>query len=128
MIQLKTINKENLEVGDVVGYPIDVQVGWHNFRYNEIVPDVVKRITPARTKITLESGRIITRSDKLYEYDEVAKKQSLIAKAVKDICENIYFLNKNKEQIRLIDDDDLLQIKESMDNTIALIEKAIGQQ
>lgn len=128
MIQLKTINKENLEVGDVVGFPIEVQIGWHNFRYNEIVPDVVKRITPARTKIILESGRIITRSDKLYEYDEVAKEQSLIAKAVRDIYENIYFLNKNREQIRLIDDGDLLRIKESLDNAVDLITKAIGQQ
>lgn len=128
MIQLKTINKENLEVGDVVGFPIEVHIGWHNFRYNEIVPDVVKRITPARTKIILESGRIITRSDKLYEYDEVAKEQSLIAKAVRDIYENIYFLNKNREQIRLIDDGDLLRIKESLDNAVDLITKAIGQQ
>lgn len=93
---MNRLNRENIKVGDVVGVPFPVTIGWTRFRYQKIVPMTVARITPARSKIIMTNGREIDRKEPLYEIDKEAKHQSHIAECAGNISNKLYQLGEMK--------------------------------
>jgi hypothetical protein len=75
-IELKEIDKDALEVGDVVGVAEELAFGWMiTFRCKKVIPVTIERITPKRTAfITTEMGRILG-TELFYKYDDNAKKR-----------------------------------------------------
>lgn len=93
---MNRLNREDIKVGDVVGVPFPVTIGWTRFRYQKIVPMTVARITPARTKIVMTNGREIDRKGPLYEIDKEVKHQSHIAECAGNISNKLYQLGEMK--------------------------------
>lgn len=93
---MNRLNRENIKVGDIVGVPFPVTIGWTRFRYQKIVPMTVARITPARTKIVMTNGREIDRKEPLYEIDKEAKHLSHIAECAGNISNKLYQLGEMK--------------------------------
>lgn len=93
---MNRLNREDIKVGDIVGVPFPVTIGWTRFRYQKIVPMTVARITPARTKIVMTNGRKIDRKEPLYEIDKEVKHQSHIAECAGNISNKLYQLGEMK--------------------------------
>jgi hypothetical protein len=93
---MNRLNREDIKVGDIVGVPFPVTIGWTRFRYQKIVPMTVARITPARTKIVMTNGREIDRKEPLYEIDKEVKHQSHIAECAGNISNKLYQLGEMK--------------------------------
>jgi len=54
----KRLNPDKIQVGDKVGVLQVVTVGWRgHYRHMYAKPEVIKRITPKRTKFCTESGQ-----------------------------------------------------------------------
>ena len=93
---MNRLNREDIKVGDIVGVPFPVTIGWTRFRYQKIVPMTVARITPARTKIVMTNGREIDKKEPLYEIDKEVKHQSHIAECAGNISNKLYQLGEMK--------------------------------
>lgn len=98
---MNRLNREDIKVGDIVGVPFPVTIGWTRFRYQKIVPMTVARITPARTKIVMTNGREIDRKEPLYEIDKEVKHQSHIAECAGNISNKLYQLGEMKRESSL---------------------------
>ena len=109
---LKMINRDTLQVGDVVGVPYRVSIGWGNFRYDRIVPMTVTRITPKRTKFVLNNSLELTPRNSMVEYDEEAKKQTAIAECAKQLSDSVYRIDNLKREGKLfrLSDEKLVKI------------------
>lgn len=93
---MNRLNREDIKVGDIVGVPFPVTIGWTRFRYQKIVPMKVARITPARTKIVMTNGREIDRKEPLYEIDKETKYQTQIAECAENISTKLHQLGEMK--------------------------------
>lgn len=122
MSGLTKINPNDLKVGDVVGYCVDVSYGWcSKFRYPVVTKKVVLRITPKRTKFVL-SGDIelnIREASELVIFNEEAERQSSIAKTFKDLQSITYKIDEAKRNNtalieRKISDEELIQYHDLM--------------
>jgi hypothetical protein len=84
MGNLKYLNINSLEVGDIVGYVIHPTYSWNRkFRYPVVSKRKIERITPKRNKFVLEGDIELDRQEAsmyLVEYDAEAERQSNIAK------------------------------------------------
>ena len=103
---MNRINRENIKVGDIVGVPSPVVIGWARFRDQKIVPMTIARITPAKTKIIMTNGREIGRHEPLYEIDEEVKQQTRIAECARNISNKLYQLGEMKRDYSLFQKSD----------------------
>lgn len=103
---MNRLNREDIKVGDIVGVPFSVTIGWTCFRYQKIVPMKVARITPARTKIVMTNGREINRKEPLYEIDKETKYQTQIAECAGNISTKLYQLGEMKRNDSLFQKSD----------------------
>ena len=116
--------REELEVGMEVIVPVHTYYGWNStFRYPIWTKRTIAKITPKKTKITLDNGREIQSkySTGLYKYDERMKEESDIAKAFRTMLKDakiIYDTDLSK-----LDDDDLRYVAFSLHEATSVLEK-----
>ena len=83
------IEQDDLKVGDVVYTSHHPNIGvWVSFRYSKMRKEVIQRITPKRTKIVTDYGEYTNR-DHFYKMTDELKKQSEIAEAAENICDDL---------------------------------------
>nr|WP_296029326.1 hypothetical protein [uncultured Dorea sp.] len=125
-IELKEIDKDTLEVGDVVGVAKEVVAGWGvTFRHKKIIPVTIIRITPKRTAFTTaEMGRFL-RIEPFYKYDADAEKENELAKMFEEFRDNELELEEFgiRYKFKTISDEDLPEVAEHMKAITEILEK-----
>lgn len=125
-IELKEIDKEALEVGDVVGIARKVSYGWGlSFRHQLIIPAKITRITPKRTKFFTDKFGEHGKGEIFYEPDSNAVKENHLAMLFDGFRSGVYELDEfeRKEGIGIISDSDLLIVAEHMKAITDILEK-----
>lgn len=110
------IEQDDLKVGDVVYTSHHPNIGvWVSFRYSKMRKEVIQRITPKRTKIVTDYGEYTNR-DHFYKMTDELKKQSEIAEAAENICDDFAKIDQfiKKHSYKGIRDEDMLNIKDHM--------------
>lgn len=110
------IEQDDLKVGDVVYTSHHPNIGvWVSFRYSKMRKEVIQRITPKRTKIVTDYGEYTNR-DHFYKLTDELKKQSEIAEAAENICDDLAKIDQfiKKHSYKGIRDEDMLNIKDHM--------------
>ena len=110
------IEQDDLKVGDVVYTSHHPNIGvWVSFRYSKMRKEVIQRITPKRTKIVTDYGEYTNR-DHFYKMTDELKKQSEIAEAAENICDDLAKIDQfiKKHSYKGIRDEDMLNIKDHM--------------
>ena len=123
---MKTLDNANLKVGDVVGVPTPVTLGSRLFRYEKIVPEVIARITPKRSKVIMESGKDFSMASTFYAMDEESVNQTKVAESVERIQHALYVidsLQRSGKFYSTASDDDLIVIADALDRVVKKIEK-----
>lgn len=124
VMEHKEYKKDELEVGMEVIVPVYIYYGWNStFRYPIWAKRTITKITPKKTKITLDNGREIQSkySTGLYKYDERMKEESDIAKAFRVMLKDakiIYDTDLSK-----LGDDDLRYVAFSLHEATSVLEK-----
>lgn len=120
---MKEIKREDIKVGDIVGVPFVVSIGWSHFRYNKIIPMEVARITPARTKIVMTNGRELGRYDRVYELDDKVKYETKVAECAKNISSKMYELEAMSHDGTLFrkNDDKLIEVSALLDKVMEVL-------
>ena len=106
------IEQDDLKVGDVVYTSHHPNIGvWVSFRYSKMRKEVIQRITPKRTKIVTDYGEYTNR-DHFYRMTDELKKQSEIAEATENICDDLAKIDQfiKKHSYKGIHDEDMLKI------------------
>lgn len=114
---LTLLNKDDLKVGDTVGFCRYPTYGWNRqFRYPIVSEKVIERITPKRTKFVLSGGVELDKyeADRLVEVNEEAKRQTEIAKTFSDLQTINYKFSQATQRgdyviERSLDDEELLE-------------------
>lgn len=77
--------------------------------------EVIQRITPKRTKIVTDYGEYTNR-DHFYKMTDELKKQSEIAEAAENICDDLAKIDQfiKKHSYKGIRDEDMLNVKDHM--------------
>ena len=107
---------DDLKVGGVVYTSHHPNIGvWVSFRYSKMRKEVIQRITPKRTKIVTDYGEYTNR-DHFYKMTDELKKQSEIAEAAENICDDLAKIDQfiKKHSYKGIRDEDMLNIKDHM--------------
>lgn len=125
-IELKEIDKEALEVGDVVGIARKVSYGWGlSFRHQLIIPAKITRITPKRTKFFTDKFGEHDKKEIFYECDGDAGNENYLAKSFKCLSDGIFELTelKRNDRIGRISDEDLPEVAEHMKAITEILKK-----
>ena len=77
--------------------------------------EVIQRVTPKRTKIVTDYGEYTNR-DHFYRMTDELKKQSEIAEATENICDDLAKIDQfiKKHSYKGIHDEDMLNVKNHM--------------
>lgn len=120
---LSLINKDNVQVGDVVGISYNVMTGYKKYKHSEIKATKISRITPKRTKFVSEEGKEFDRYTNFYELDEMANKETELALAAKDYNTAFYNINKWRTQHTLneIPDKNIKKLSELMNEIVNIL-------
>lgn len=124
-IELKEIDKDTLKVGDVVGVARPISLGYRSsFRHDRIIPAIVTRITPKRTKIETDRFGVHDRNETFYVYDYYAKREDDLADGFSQIRDGIYKLYEFKKNgLSRIDDEDIPNVARCMEEIMKILEK-----
>lgn len=125
-IELKEIDKDTLKVGDVVGVAREIGTGYISiFRHRRIIPAVITRITPKRTKIETDQFGEHDKKEIFYELDGDAGNENYLAKSFKCLSDGIYKMEelKRTDRLREISDEDLPEVAEHMKAITEILEK-----
>lgn len=124
----KEYKKDELEVGMEVAVPYYIYYGWQiQFRYAIWSKEKIAALTPKKTKITLDSGRVIEGKKNLvyhtylYKYDLSMPKETEVAQAFKSILIN----SKEIQNIRFSDlgDKEMIEVASKMRDILELANK-----
>lgn len=124
-IELKEIDKNTLKVGDVVGVAREIGTGYISiFRHRRIIPAVITRITPKRTKIETDQFGTHGKNEIFYVYDYDAKREDDLAEEFCQIRDGVYDLYEFKRKgLDRISDEDLPEVAEHMKAITEILEK-----
>lgn len=124
-IELKEIDKDTLEVGDVVGVARKIETGYGSiFRHCRIIPAVITRITPKRTKIETDQFGTHGKNEIFYVYDYDAKREDDLADGFCEIRDGVYELYEFKRKgLDRISDEDLPEVAEHMKAITEILKK-----
>ena len=121
--------REELEVGMEVYVPYYVTYGWQTrFRYPIWGTEKIKKLTPKKTKITLENGRVIElkkncdgHHTKLYRYDSEMPRETSVGKAFQMILRD----SREVSNIRFPDlgDEEMIEVASKMRDILELVNK-----
>lgn len=119
---MKEIMASDLNVGDVVYNPIWINAGWTNIGtyYRK---EVVKRITPKRTKVVTDHGEYKTYY-RFYEYSEEIETINKQTDCKKKIYDSAYTLDKliSKEKVYLdMPEDKILRLSKLLGKAIDIL-------
>lgn len=124
-IELKEIDKDTLEVGDVVGIKKTVQAGWRcNFRHSLITPAKIIRITPKRTKFVTDKFGDHDKYETFYECNFNAEKENELAEKFVQFKESLWDIEIfRKGGLTRISDEDLPEVAEHMKAITEILKK-----
>lgn len=124
-IELKKIDKDALKVGDVVGVAREIGTGYISiFRHRRIIPAVITRITPKRTKIETDQFGTHGKNEIFYVYDYDAKREDDLADGFCEIRDGAYELYEFKKNgLSRIKDEDIPNMAYHMKAITEIIEK-----
>lgn len=81
----KRLNPDKIQVGDKVGVLQVVTVGWRgHYRHMYAKPEVIKRITPKRTKFCTESGQEYSEDTTFVAMDAYAVSENAFVKRLRE--------------------------------------------
>lgn len=119
--------REELEVGMEVAVPCYVTYGWQiRFRYPIWGTEKIKKLTPKKTKITLENGHIIELKKnwdgyhtRLYKHDSEMPRETSVALAFRSVLQD----SKKIPNIRFSDigDEYLIDIASKLHDVLELV-------
>lgn len=125
-IKLKEIDKDTLEVGDVVGIARKVSYGWGlSFRHQLIIPAKITRITPKRTKFFTDKFGEHGKNEIFYECDENSEKENELAIMFKQFRDGRYAFEdfNRKYGLDSIGDEDLMEAADHMKAITKILQK-----
>lgn len=124
----KEYKKDELEVGMEVAVPYYIYYGWKiRFRCAIWAKEKITALTPKKTKITLDSGRVIEAKRNLdyrtylYKYDSSMPKETEVAKSFRSILQG----SKQIQGIRFFDlgDKEMIEVASKMRDILELANK-----
>lgn len=124
-IELKKIDKDTLKVGDVVGIARKIGTGYGSiFRHCRIIPAVITRITPKRTKIETDQFGTHGKNEIFYVYDYDAKREDDLADGFCEIRDGVYELYEFKKNgLSRIKDEDIPNMTYHMKAITEILQK-----
>ncbi len=120
--------KDELEVGMEVAVPYYIYYGWQiQFRCAIWAKEKITALTPKKTKITLDSGRVIEAKRNLdyrtylYKYDSSMPKETEVAQSFRSILRDY----KQLQGIRFSDfgDEEMIEVASKMRDILELVNK-----
>lgn len=125
---LKPVDKTSLKVGDTIGVPIEIRIGWSTFRYCTVHPKTIARITPARTKFIMTDGTEYTKHITFCMIDEETEHWNTVAKAAQRINNALYLFDQSKSRGELFkkDDDTLLALSDLLSKAADILSPERG--
>lgn len=120
---LISLNKSDLQIGDIVGIPIATVLGWTHFRYHEVVPKTIARITPARTKFIMDDGSEYNHRFDFVAVNDETEARNEVVKAVKTISASLSRIDQCKSRGELYTKDDriLMQLSQLLSQSADLL-------
>lgn len=100
------LDKDTLKPGDIVGIPHYVQLGWNNFRYMKVIPKVINRITPARTKFVMDDKTEYDKRHAFCKITEETEHENKIAECARNIHDSLFKLESMRREGKLFSRDD----------------------
>lgn len=122
-MSLICLDKSTLKPGDTVGIAYNINLGWKTFRYDRIVPEVIKRITPARTKFIMKSGREYSRSITFYAITEETEHRTKVVNCAENINRAIFKLDRMDDLYKK-DDETLIKVSAMLDEMMKVLQEA----
>ena len=132
VMEHKEYKKDELEVGMEVAVPYYINYGWQiRFRCAIWAKEKITALTPKKTKITLDSGRVIEAKKyfdgyrtNLYKYDLSMPKETEVAQSFKSILQD----SKQIQGIRFSDlgDEEMIEVASKMRDILELVNKRNG--
>ena len=98
MYNYRYIYKSTLQVGDYVGIPVRVSIGWGNFRYDYVETKQIARITPARTKFVMTDGEEYSNRTSFVDIDKEIDKRNAVVKCAQNIYSKKYSVAKEIDE------------------------------
>jgi len=125
----KQYKKDELEVGMEVAVPYYIYYGWQiRFRCAIWAKEKITALTPKKTKITLDSGRVIEAKKNfdgyrtnLYKYDSSMPRETEVAQSFRSILQD----SKQIQGIRFSDlgDKEMIEVASKMRDILELANK-----
>lgn len=125
----KEYKKDELEVSMEVAVPYYIYYGWQiQFRCAIWAKEKITALTPKKTKITLDSGRVIEAKKnfdgyrtRLYKYDSSMPRETEVAQSFKSILQS----SKQIQGIRFSDlgDEEMIGVASKMRDILELANK-----
>ena len=124
----KEYKKDELEIGMEVAVPCYINYGWQiRFRCAIWAKEKITALTPKKTKITLDSGRVIEAKRNLdyrthlYKYDLSMPKETEVAQSFRSILQD----SKQIQGIRFSDlgDEEMIEVASKMRDILELVNK-----
>ena len=122
-VKLTYINKDTLKPGDTVGVAYETRLGWKTFRYVKILPEVIKRITPARTKFIMQNGTEHGKHIGFYAITEETEHRTRVAKCAENINRAIFDLSRMDNLFKK-NDETLIKVSSMLDEIMKILQEA----
>ena len=121
--------KDELEVGMEVAVPCYICYGWQiQFRCAIWAKEKITKLTPKKTKITLDSGRVIEAKKyfcgyrtNLYKYDSSMPKETEVAQSFRSILRG--FKQMQNIQFSDLSDEEMIEVASKMRDILELANK-----
>ena len=118
------LDKSTLKPGDIVGIPHYITLGWGNFRYMKVVPKVINRITPARTKFIMDDKTVYDKRQAFCKITEETVHENRVAECAKNIHDSLYKIDSMRRSGNLfhMDDETLIKTSSFFDEIMCVLE------
>lgn len=87
---MKPIDRNALNIGDTICYPVPYRYGWNCiFRHKSYLSGKITKMTPKRTKITLDNNIVLDKDTEIYYPTTETDYASLIVRKLRHIVDGI---------------------------------------
>ncbi len=123
MLDENRINKDELKPGDRVYICQGTMIGCGYFRYPRYIPEVIKRITPKRTKFVMVSGKEFGRDTVFYNITAKELHENHVAVSAKNLSHFLFKAEQVSDWYRNMTDEEIIEAADLMEKVYALMKK-----
>lgn len=123
MFDENRLNKDELKPGDRVYICQGTMIGWGYFRYPRYTPEVIKRITPKRTKFVMESGKEFGRDTVFYKLTDKERHTNHVAVSAKKLSHFLFEAGQVGDWYKRMTDEEIVEAADLMEKVYALMRK-----